>query len=77
LFNTLKSTFIKRPEVGQFDRMKRKVKFWARGVGGNEGLTTWQEGLHGRTSGYKPIFPSAIIKCKYFTPTVDKFCKAL
>jgi len=47
LFKTLKSTFIKRPEVGQFDRMKRNVKFWARvrGVGVNEGFTTWQERL--------------------------------
>ena len=77
MFITLKRTFIKRPEVGQFDRMKMKVKFWAMWVGGNKGFTTWQEGLHGGTSGNKPTFPSAIIKCKYFTPLVDKFCKAL
>lgn len=79
MFKTVKSTYIKRAEVGQFDRMKRNIKFWARGRGvrGNEGFTTWQEGLHGRTSGSKTIVPSAIIKCKYFTPPVDKFCKAL
>jgi len=79
LFKTLKSTFIKRPEVGQFDRMKRNVKLWARvrGVGEKEGFTTWQERLHGRTFGTKPIFPSATIKCKYFTPPVGKFCNAL
>jgi hypothetical protein len=30
LFKPLKSTFIKRPEVGQFDRMRRNVKLWER-----------------------------------------------
>jgi hypothetical protein len=36
LFKTLESIFMKRPEVGQFDKMKRDVKFWAGGGGEGE-----------------------------------------